>query len=53
MVIFALLAILALVLCAEMERWSLRTRDPQALTGAALCVLALAGAAWCCGGLVR
>lgn len=52
-VAFALAAVAAFVVCAEMERYEIDTRSPQALCGAALCVLALAGAAWCCGGLVR
>ena len=53
MVIFPLLAILALVICLEMERYELSLRSPQALTGVALVALALAGAWWCCGGLIR
>ena len=53
MVIFALAAVAALVLCAEMERWSLRNRDPQALCGFVLLVLAALTAAWAVGSVAR
>lgn len=53
MVIFPLLAILALVICLEMERYALRYDRPGALLGGVLVALAAACAVWAGAGGIR
>lgn len=53
MIWFACAAVAAAVLCLECERYALRHDKPQALLGAALVALALAGAWWACGSVAR
>ncbi|MCZ2074142.1 MAG: hypothetical protein LC130_03975 [Bryobacterales bacterium] len=53
MILFAFAAVAAAVLCGEMLRWTWRCDKPGALLAVPLVALAIAGAWWCCGGLVK